>query len=220
MEIQDSTRNSFLRCQLSYFALAKIRLHRYHSFFRFILFLLGDINVNSGPTTVTNNIIPLNNLPFHNHGEPFMTSGCNSLGCYKAHDNSKWKIFKKKGLHNSHLNINSLPKIDEVRFIAKQLNASIVGINESKLDLSILHSKLDTDEYDLIRLDGSRRGGRVVCCIRRSLSYNHKTSFCRNIESIFIGILLPKSKPSFVGVLYWPPDKPDFIEHLNNSLWT
>ena len=49
------------------------------------------------------------------------------------------------------MNINSLPKIDEVRFIAKQLNASIVGINESKLDLSILHSKLDTDEYDLIR---------------------------------------------------------------------
>ena len=62
-------------------------------------------------------------------------------------------------MHNSHLNINSLPKIDEVRFIAKQLNASIVGINESKLDLSILHSKLDTDEYDLI--DWTAQGGEA-----------------------------------------------------------
>ena len=29
---------------------------------------------------------------------------------------------------------------------------------------------------------------------------------------------MPKSKPILVGVLYRPPDKPDFIEHLNNSL--
>ena len=36
LEIQDSTRNSFLRSQLSYFPPANIRLHRYDSFFRFI----------------------------------------------------------------------------------------------------------------------------------------------------------------------------------------
>ena len=58
----------FLSCQLSYFALANIRLHRYDSFFRFILLLLGDIKVNPGPTSVTNNIIPLDTLPFHNCG--------------------------------------------------------------------------------------------------------------------------------------------------------
>ena len=114
-----------------------------------------------------------------------MSSECNNLGCYKAHDNSKWKVFSKKGLHILHLNINSLlPKIDEIRFIAKQSNASITGISESKLDSSILNSELDIDEYNLIRLDRSTRGGRVACYIRTSLSYNHKTSFCRNIESI------------------------------------
>ena len=149
-----------------------------------------------------------------------MPSKYNSLGCYKAHDNSKWKIFKKKSLHILHLNINSLlPKIDEIRFIAKQSNASIIGISESKLDSSILNSELDIDEYNLVRLDHSRRvveggGGEVTCCIRRSLSYNHKSSFCCNIESIFTDIFLPKSKPILVGVLYWPPDKPGFIKHL------
>ena len=132
----------------------------------------------------------------------------NSLGCHKAHANCKWKVFKKKGLHILHLNIESLqPKIDEIRFIAKQSNASIIGISESKLDSFILNSELDIGEYDLIRLDH----------IRKSPSYNHKTNFCRNTESILIDIFLPKSKPNLVGVLYQPADKSDIIEHLNNS---
>ena len=94
------SRNSFSRCQLSYFALANIWLHRHDSFFRFTLLLSGDININLRGTTVTNNSIPLNTLPFHNHDEPTMPSEWNSLGCYKAHD--------KKGLHVLHLNIDSL----------------------------------------------------------------------------------------------------------------
>ena len=170
----------------SYFALANIRLHRYDSFFRFILLLSGDINVNLGPTAVTNNSIPLNTLPFHNCGEPTMPPECNSLGCYKVHDNSKWKISKKQGLHILHLNMNSLlSKIGEIGFIAKQSTASITGISESKLDSFILNSELDIGEYDLIKLDRSRRGCRVKCYIRKSLSFNDKTSFCRNIKSFY-----------------------------------
>ena len=126
-------KNSFLRCQLSYFPLANIRLHRYDSFFRFILLLSGDININPGPTTVTSNSIPLNTLPFRTCGEPTMPSEVNSLDCCKGHNNSKWKIFLRKDLHILHLNINSvLAKIDEIRFIAKQSNASkleLVNLN-------------------------------------------------------------------------------------------
>ena len=101
LEIQDSTWNSFLSYQLSYFALANIRLHRYDSFsglFFFFLLFLGDINVSPGPTTITNNGIHLNTLLFHNCGEPIIPSECNSFGCYKAHDNSKWKNLFEKGL--------------------------------------------------------------------------------------------------------------------------
>ena len=67
-----------------------------------------------------------------------------------------------------------LPKIDKIRFIAKQSNSSLIGISESKLDSSVLKSEVDIDEYDLIRLDPARRGGGVACYIRKSLSYNHK----------------------------------------------
>ena len=116
------------------------------------------------------------------------------------------------------MNINSLlPKIEEIRFMAKQSNDSIIGITESKQDSSILYSELDMNQYNLIGLDHSRKRGGVACYIRRSLCYNNKTSFQRNIESIFIDIFLPQPKPILVGALYRHPDKPDFIEHFNNS---
>ena len=95
LEILDITKNSFLRCELLYFALANIRLHRNDSFSRFILLLLGDINVNPGPTTVNNNKIYLNTLSFYNCHEPTAPSECNSFADNKEHDNSKWNIFKK-----------------------------------------------------------------------------------------------------------------------------
>ena len=65
-------------------------------------------------------------------------------------------------MHILHSKINSLlPKIDEIRFIAKQSNASMIEISESKLDSSILNSELDTDDYDLIRLNRSKGGDGV-----------------------------------------------------------
>ena len=67
LEVLDITKNSFLRCELLYFALANIRLHRNDSFSRFILLLLGDINVNPGPTTVNNNKIYAENTAETNH---------------------------------------------------------------------------------------------------------------------------------------------------------
>ena len=56
LEILDITYHNSFRCQLSYFALTNIQLHKY-SFFRFILLLLGAININLGQTTLNNNEI-------------------------------------------------------------------------------------------------------------------------------------------------------------------
>ena len=96
----------------------------------------------------------------------------------------------KRSLHISHLNISSLlRKTDEIRFILKQSNASIIGISESKLDSSILNSDVDIiEDYDLIRISRLRRGGRIGCYTRKSLFFNHKPGFCPNTESIFIDI--------------------------------
>ena len=94
------------------------------------------------------------------------------------------KFSKKGGLYILYLNINSLlPKINEIRFIAKQSKATLIGVSEYKLDLSVLNSEVDIENHGLIRMDSSRRGGRVACCIRKSLSYNHQSSLYPNTES-------------------------------------
>ena len=77
--------------------------------------------------------------------------------------------------------------------------------------------ELETQGYDLVRSDRSRRGGGVACFVKNSISYNRKPNFCINTESIFIEIFLPKSKPVLIGILYRPPDKYDFVNCLEHT---
>ena len=87
-------------------------------------------------------------------------------------------VFKKRGMHFIHININSLlPKVDEVRYIANINNTSIIGISENRLDETILSSKSEVNGYDLVRLDRSRSGGNVACYIKSSIVYSYKNSF-------------------------------------------
>ena len=47
-------------------------------------------------------------------------------------------------MHFIHLNINSiLPKIDEIRYIAKLKIATVIGLSETKLDNAFLNSELE-----------------------------------------------------------------------------
>ena len=46
-----------------------------------------------------------------------------------------WNIFQKRGIHFIHLNINSLlPKLDEIHYVAKLTNATVIGLSKTKLD--------------------------------------------------------------------------------------
>ena len=47
----------------------------------------------------------------------------------------------------------------ELRHIAKLTNAAVIGIFESKLDVT---SEIQIDEYDLLRCDKNRHGGGVA----------------------------------------------------------
>ena len=116
-----------------------------------------------------------------------------------------------------HININKLwPKIDEVCYVSKITDASIIEINETKLDKTILSSELEVDGYDLVRLDRSRKGGGVASYIKSSIAYSYKNSFYSPTQSIFVDIFLPISEPILLGILYRPPDKSDFVKRINN----
>lgn len=88
----------FLIYQLSHFSLANIWLPKEDSFFRFILLLLGNINVNASQTTVSQSKIPLNNLPIYNSDEPIMPSACYSSDYIKGHVNFQMEYFLKNRL--------------------------------------------------------------------------------------------------------------------------
>ena len=192
---------------LSYYPLSKVHLHRHKSYFRYIPLLSDDINLNPGPNT---DAIPFSNESFSNDkSQIFSGSDDGNLNF------EKWAVFKMKGLHFVHININSLlPKIDELQYLTNLSNTSIVGIGETKLDDFISFSETEIEGYDLLRFDRSRRGGGVACFIKKFLACNYKEKFCKTTESILIDIFLPKTKPILVGTLYRPPDKNDFVISL------
>ena len=135
--------------------------------------------------------------------------GPSSIGCFQ----------NKKGLHFAHININSLlPKIDELRYFIRNNNIAVLGITESKLDTSIYNSEIQIEGYELLRCDRNRHGEGVACYIRRNLCFNIKNVFPENIENIFVDILLPKTKPFTVGILYRPPTQHDFVKVLSSKL--
>ena len=93
----------------------------------------------------------------------------------------------KHSVHFIHINIDSLlPKIDELQHLAKTADASVVCITETKFDNSISSSEAEIEDYDLLRLDLSRRGGAVACYVKNKLAYNCKQNFCEISKVFFL----------------------------------
>ena len=109
-----------------------------NSFSQLLLLLSGDISLNPGPV--------------HQY-----TQQCSN----------EWNVFKNRGFHFIHLNINSLlSKIEELRFIAKSTNAAVIDISESKRGASVLEQEISIDNYKILHCDRNRHGAGVACYIR------------------------------------------------------
>ena len=182
----------FIREQISTVTLSQIKIQNRDKFFKFLFLLSGDVELNPGPVQLEDN------------------SQC-------LPDN--YHCFKERGLHFVHLNINSiLPKIDELRLIAQNTNAAVIGLTETKLDETILNEEIEINGYTLDRCDRNRKGGGVACYIRNDISFNIRENFSNEIENIFLDILLPKTKPILIGIVYRPPDQYDFLEHFSEAI--
>ena len=122
-------------------------------------------------------------------------------------------------MHFEHLNVNSLlSKIEELRTLAFNTNISVLGITETKLDSNVSNDWLKIDDYNSLRSDRNKNSGGVACCIKKNVAHNRQSiSISRNMENIVLDILLPKSKPITVGIIYRPPNQVDFIDHFNNA---
>ena len=109
-----------------------------------------------------------------------------------------------------------LPKIEELRYIAKFTKAAVIGICESNFDASVLDPEISIDNYKILRCDRSRKGGGVACYVRNDLNYSTLSVFPREVENIFFEILLPNAKP--ITVIYRPANQSIFLETLNDNM--
>lgn len=125
-------------------------------------------------------------------------------------------VFASNGLHCFHLNIRSLlPKITEVRELARKIKASILCLSETWLDFYITDSEVEIENFVIIRKDRNRQGGGVCIFVKSDIDFNIRQDLVNvNLEAVWIDILLPKSKPILCGVVYRPPNQNDFIQTL------
>ena len=70
----------------------------------------------------------------------------------------------------------------------------------------------------MILSDRNRNGGGIVCYIKICISFSYHGSLSENFENILIDILLPKSKPITLGIIYRPPGQSSFIDYFKIAL--
>ena len=137
-------------------------------------------------------------------------------------DRISCNVLDKEGLHFLNINVNSLfPKNEEVRFIAKKSKATVLAITEINLDGTIFDAELYIEAYSIVRCDRDRRGGGVACYIKNDICFSNKNILSKKIEVIFVDLLLPKTKPISVSIVYRPPKDTTFLQlfaEILNSL--
>ena len=118
----DDLNGYFFNYLCNFYTIPKLKRISKTSFLRLLLILSGDISLNPGP--VYNN---------------------------ESLDSNEWNVFKSKGIYLIHVNVYSLLlKIDEIHYEAERTNVAVIGITESKLDISIFQSEIQIDKYDLL----------------------------------------------------------------------
>ena len=110
---------------------------------------------------------------------------------------SERNVFRSRGLHFIHLDIiSSLSKI-YFHSIAKSTNTVVIGICDSKLDVSVFEERISLDDFKIMHCKRNKHGGAVVCFVRKDLSYN--------ILSVFPGEIGKSiGTPIAVGTIYHP----------------
>ena len=80
-------------------------------------------------------------------------------------------------------------------------------------------SEIEINGYNVLRFDINRHGGGVARYVRSALSFTKINYFLHAIETIFIEIFLPKTKPMTVGIVYRSPSPTRILETMNKHFY-
>ena len=112
-----------------------------------------------------------------------------------------------------------LPKTSELVNLAKTVRPATISICEIWLDHTVNDSEIAFPDYHVVRKDRNRNGGRVCIYIRSDLAFNLRQDINNpTLEAVWVEILLPKTKPILVSLIYRPPSQRDFIDVFDRVL--
>ena len=106
-----------------------------------------------------------------------------------------------------------LPKLEEMRLLVANTKPHLIGLVETWLSDSIDTQELEIHNYKFYRKDRDRYGGGVAVFVRDTV--NHKillTDSMDKVESIWLEIQLPSTRPLIISYVYRPPDNEAFFE--------
>ena len=83
----------------------------------------------------------------------------------------------------------------------------------------LVYLEIEIDGYNILRFDRNRHGGGVACYMRNDLSFTKINYLPHDIETIFIDIFLPKTKPMTLGIVYRPLSQTSFLETMNEHFY-
>ncbi|CAL4218293.1 unnamed protein product, partial [Meganyctiphanes norvegica] len=134
--------------------------------------------------------------------------------------NDKLNCFNRRGLHFIHINARSmLHKLSEIKLLAMKIKPAVISITETWLDICQPDGSLHIEGYNLLRRDRLTHGGGVCAYVRADLAYNPKVELQNvELEDLWFEILLPLSKPIFVGTCYRAPYNNKIIECLESTM--
>ena len=126
----------------------------------------------------------------------------------------------KKGVNFISLNVRSLlPKMSDVKRMLQVSSASVLALSETWLDSSISDNEIAIAGYSIVRKDRDRHGGGVLMYIKENLAFNVRTDlYEEGMESVWVELLLPKSRGILVNSVYRSPRDNLFVEKLRGSL--
>ena len=111
-----------------------------------------------------------------------------------------------------------LPKIEELRDIAKRTKAAVIGLWKSKLDSTVPDSEIYIENYEILPFHRNWYGGSVTCYIRSDISYKLNSLQPNEIENITFDILMPHTKPITVGIISRSRNQSKFIDIFEENL--
>ena len=105
------------------------------------------------------------------------------------------------------LNIVSLRKhVDELRISKLFPHFDLLALNETRLDSAISNEIVKIRGYDIVRNDGSRKGGGVCIYLRSTINFTIRNDLVPNdIEAVCVEISKPNSRNFIVVPVYRPP---------------